>query len=147
MVVLNRQRRRRVDLSRVRAVVSGAAAALSAPRREVVVVLTGDRRVRDLNRRFRHKDAPTDVLSFRGAGGRGSLGDVVISVETAAENARRMGRGLQHELETLALHGYLHLLGFDHETDDGRMTRLERRLRARLLRADAARRHPAGGRG
>jgi probable rRNA maturation factor len=134
VVVLNRQRRRRVDLERLRAVVRGAAAELRASRKEVVIVLGGDRALRALNRTYRHKDAATDVLSFRGVGGRESLGDVVISVETAERNAARLGRGLQDELETLALHGYVHLLGYDHETDDGRMARLERRLRARLLR-------------
>jgi probable rRNA maturation factor len=135
VVVLNRQRRRRVDLGRLREVVRGAAAELGAPCEEVVIVLSRDGAIRALNRAYRHKDAATDVLSFRGAGGEGSLGDVVISVETAERNAARLGCRLQDELETLVLHGYVHLLGYDHETDDGRMARLERRLRARLLRA------------
>jgi probable rRNA maturation factor len=57
----------------------------------------------------------------------------VISVETARKNARALGRRLDQELDVLALHGFLHLLGYDHETDDGTMDRLERRLRRRLL--------------
>ena len=62
-----------------------------------------------------------------------SLGDIVISVDTAAANARALGRTLPQELDVLALHGFLHVLGYDHETDDGTMDRLERRLRKRLL--------------
>jgi probable rRNA maturation factor len=74
------------------------------------------------------------VLSF--PGGEAGLGDVVISVQTAARNARGLGRTLLQELDVLALHGFLHLLGHDHETDEGAMERLERRLRRQLgLRA------------
>ncbi len=100
---------------------------------EVSLVLAGDRLLRRLNRDYRGKDRPTDVLSFTGGGGEGGLGDVVISVETAERNARRLGRTLPQELDVLALHGFLHVLGYDHETDGGTMDRLERRLRVRLL--------------
>jgi probable rRNA maturation factor len=98
----------------------------------VALVLAGDRTLRRLNARYRGKDRPTDVLSFPGDGTTG-LGDIVISVETAARNARRLGRTLAQELDVLALHGFLHVLGYDHETDQGQMDRLERRLRRRLL--------------
>ncbi len=67
------------------------------------------------------------------SGGREGLGDIVISVKTAERNARGEGRRLAQELDILALHGFLHLLGYDHETDDGAMDRLEGRLRRRLL--------------
>jgi probable rRNA maturation factor len=100
---------------------------------EVSLVLTGDRPVRRLNARYRRKDKPTDVLSFPGPGGDAGLGDIVISVETAEKNARSLGRTLPQELDVLALHGFLHVLGYDHESDDGTMDRLERRLRRRLL--------------
>jgi probable rRNA maturation factor len=118
---------------------------------ELALVLTGDERVRGLNARYRGKDEPTDVLSFPGAcarhrpasagrarcpacaRGEPDLGDVVISVDAAARNARGLGRTLPQELDVLALHGFLHVLGYDHETDDGAMDRLERRLRRRLL--------------
>jgi probable rRNA maturation factor len=72
------------------------------------------------------------VLSFPGPGGEEGLGDVVISVPTAARSARRQGHGVARELDILALHGFLHLLGYDHETDDGTMGRLEARLRRDL---------------
>jgi probable rRNA maturation factor len=72
------------------------------------------------------------VLSFEGGAG-SELGDIVISVETAARNAGEHRRTLAQELDVLALHGFLHVLGYDHETDEGTMDRLERRLRRRLL--------------
>ena len=94
--------------------------------------------MRELNRRFRGRDSTTDVLSFPGDSapdpeGRRHLGDIAISVPTAARQARVAGHGLQRELSVLVLHGYLHLLGYDHETDDGTMLRLQRRLERRLL--------------
>ena len=154
MVAVNRQRRRRVDVARLTAVLRGAADAL-AVEGEVALVLAGDRAVRKLNHRYRGKDKPTDVLSFPGpchqhaagppsarraqcaacVGQAPGLGDIVISVDTAAANAKRLGRTLPQELGVLALHGFLHVLGYDHETDDGTMDRLERRLRKRLLAA------------
>jgi probable rRNA maturation factor len=91
--------------------------------------------MRALNRDFRGFDKPTDVLSFRTSrkgGSEGYLGDIVISVETADRQARRLRSTLPRELEILALHGFLHLLGYDHETDDGEMRRIEYRLRRRL---------------
>jgi probable rRNA maturation factor len=132
IILLNRQRRRRVDPRRLEKVLEGAATALRV-RGTVSLVLTGDRTVHGLNLKYRGKDKPTDVLSFPGPGDEGGLGDIVISVETAARNARSLGRTLPQELDLLALHGFLHVLGYDHETDDGQMDRLEARLRRRLL--------------
>jgi probable rRNA maturation factor len=132
VVLLNRQRRRRVSGPRLRGVLSRAASALRV-RGELSLVLAGDRLLHRLNRDYRGTDKPTDVLSFPGDGGEGGLGDIVISVETAERNARELGRTLAQELDVLALHGLLHVLGHDHETDDGTMDRLERRLRRRLL--------------
>lgn len=131
VVVLNRQRRQRIDAARLRRVVRNAGRTLRASG-EVSVVLAGDGLLRRLNRQYRGKDRPTDVLSFPGAGGEEGLGDVVISVPTAARNARRQGHTVQRELDILALHGFLHVLGHDHETDDGTMDRLEERLRRDL---------------
>jgi probable rRNA maturation factor len=133
VVLLDRQRGRRVNRARLQGVLRRAAGALGVEG-EVSLVLAGDRAVRALNARYRGKDAPTDVLSFPGGGGEAGLGDIVISVETAARNARSLGRTLPRELDVLALHGFLHVLGYDHETDDGTMERLEARLRRRLLR-------------
>lgn len=143
VVVLNRQRRARVDASRLRRVVRAAAGRLGVEG-SLALVLAGDRLLRDLNRRYRGLDAPTDVLSFPGPGGEAGLGDVVVSVETAGRQARRRGLTLRRELDVLALHGFLHLVGYDHEADDGTMARLERRLRAELLGAG---RLPGGGGG
>jgi probable rRNA maturation factor len=119
---------------------------------EVTVAIVPDGQVRQLNRRYRRKDAPTDVLSFPASAdlprrrlsakagrlrrGRPSeepsyLGDVVIAAGVARRQAKQAGHSLQHELRVLALHGLLHLLGYDHERDGGRMARLEARLRRR----------------
>ena len=132
VVVLNQQRRRRVPAARLRRVIEDAGRALRVSG-EVALVLTNDAPVRRLNARYRHKDKPTDVLSFPGPGGEEGLGDIVISLDTAARNAPRFGRTLGQELQVLTLHGFLHVLGYDHETDDGTMDRLESRLRRQLL--------------
>jgi len=132
VVLLDRQRRRRVRPDRVRRVLRAAARDLGVTG-ELAVVLAGDRTLRSLNARYRGKDKPTDVLSFPGPGGEAGLGDVVISLDTAERNARALGRTLPQEVDVLALHGFLHVLGYDHETDDGTMDRLERRLRRKLL--------------
>ena len=106
-----------------------------APRAAVgtlTLVITIDRRIRRLNRLWRGIDKATDVLSFPAGADPGParhLGDVVISRETAARQARVEGHPLATELRVLALHGLLHLLGYDHEHDAGRMARTERRLR------------------
>jgi len=142
--VLNRQRGRRVGTA-------GLAAFLRRARRlapaagPVVVALVSDPAMRRLNRRYRGRDATTDVLSFPAAGddlpaGEAHLGDIAISVATAERQARGAGHTLARELKLLALHGYLHLLGHDHATDGGRMLRIERRLARRLL--DGARGAP-----
>ena len=103
------------------------------PQSEACVALSDDATVRELNARYRGKDKATDVLSFPGDDPGVGLGDILISVETAERNAAGLGRTLAGELDVLALHGFLHVLGYDHETDDGTMDRLERKLRRRLL--------------
>jgi probable rRNA maturation factor len=103
---------------------------------EVSVLLTTDDGIRGLNKRFRKKDKATDVLSFPVEPGfelAGDLaGDLAISVETAARQAGEQGHRLSVELRVLMLHGLLHLVGLDHERDNGEMARKERRLRAKL---------------
>jgi probable rRNA maturation factor len=104
------------------------ATAPRAARGTVVIALTSDARVRQLNARYRATNAPTDVLAFA-AEEPGFLGEVVIARGVARRQARQAGHPVQVELRVLALHGLLHLLGYDHERDDGRMARIERRLR------------------
>lgn len=94
---------------------------------EVTIAVVPDTRIRTLNRTYRRKDRPTDVLSFPGEGT--YLGDIAIARGVAARQARRAGHSLGTELRVLALHGLLHLIGYDHERDSGRMRRLEARLR------------------
>ena len=101
-------------------------------RGEVDLLITTDAEVRALNRAFRKRDQPTDVLSFPALGLNGHAGDIAISAPTAARQAKRLGHALNDEFKVLVLHGVLHLAGHDHETDDGKMQRFEQRLRARL---------------
>ena len=105
-----------------------ASVAPARARGAVTIAIVPDARVRRLNREYRHKDMPTDVLSFP-SDERGFAGDIVIASGIARRQAKAAGHSLQTELRVLALHGLLHLLGYDHERDDGRMARLERRLR------------------
>lgn len=106
----------------------------------LTIVLVGDATLRRLNRDFRGKDVTTDVLSFPSGGetladGTRPLGEIVISVPQAARQATAEGHALGRELRVLMIHGYLHLLGYDHEVDDGRMMRLQARLARALLAA------------
>ena len=105
-------------------------------RGEVSVLLTTDRRIRQLNRDFRGKNKATDVLSFPADDfirkQEGIAGDLAISVDTARKQGTACGHSLRIELKVLVLHGLLHLAGYDHETDAGQMARRERTLRARL---------------
>jgi len=105
-------------------------------RGQVTVLVTSDAAMRELNLRFRGKNQPTDVLSFRSEhlvrGTENVAGDVAISVETAQRQSVEQGHSLATEIKVLMLHGLLHLAGHDHETDEGEMQRRERSLRARL---------------
>lgn len=107
-------------------------------RGEVTVALVSDGRMRALNRSFRGKDYATDVLSFpttasppEAADNPDYLGDIVIATGVAERQAEEAGHSVGTEVRILALHGLLHLLGYDHETDDGQMARVERKLRRR----------------
>ena len=140
VTILNRQRSHRIDRPGLQAFVERLVALAPPPasRDEVAVCLLSDRGMHALNKRFRGIDRATDVLSFASGPSlvraeRAPLGEVAIAVPTAARQAREAGHRLDRELCLLALHGYLHLLGHDHERDDGQMLRLERRLVRRLL--------------
>lgn len=110
----------------------------------LTITFVRDRSIRELNRDYRGIDKPTDVLSFAYHEGDDfaaqeiepqHLGDIVISVETAARYAQEMGLTFEREIAHLVIHGTLHLAGYDHETDSGEMNRLERKLRKELLTA------------
>ena len=100
----------------------------------VSVLITSSQELQGLNHRFRGKNEPTDVLSFPAALGltKRFAGDVAISAEIAAQNARRLGHSVAEEIRILALHGLLHLAGYDHERDHGKMERKEAGLRRSL---------------
>jgi probable rRNA maturation factor len=98
----------------------------------VTVAFVSDKKIRELNRQFRRIDKATDVLSFPGDSSDGEIGDIAISIETAARQAKQNGLTLDGEIAQLLLHGLLHLSGYDHETDNGEMNRLELRLRKKL---------------
>lgn len=124
----------------LRRAISAAAAPMRLDEAELAIVLTDDAAIRELNRRWRGRDRPTNVLSFPthglappGSGPR-PLGDVVIAYETMAREAREQGLPLTHHLTHLAVHGFLHLLGYDHESDTEAetMEQLERDILARL---------------
>jgi probable rRNA maturation factor len=95
-------------------------------------LIAGEAELRRLNREFRGFDYPTDVLSFPAAAPSDHLGDLAISLGRARAQAREFGHDIEQEVEILMLHGVLHLLGHDHETDKGQMARAEKRWRTRL---------------
>jgi len=103
-------------------------------RSAVNVLVTSNAELKELNRRFRGKDQPTDVLSFPALPGLKPryAGDIAISAEIAAHNARALGHTPAEEIKILALHGILHLRGYDHERDRGKMARREEKLRRDL---------------
>ena len=136
--VVNRQRKMPLDCERWRKFVEKTWQVIPTSAEGVTVAFVSDRAMRELNRLWRHKQGTTDVLSFpveqdefekmEGS----SLGDVVISVEQAARQAKENGLTLEQEIAQLILHGLIHLCGYDHATDDGEMNKLELRLRRRL---------------
>jgi probable rRNA maturation factor len=96
----------------------------------VTCLISDDRQLRELNRKFRRKDYATDVISFPSANG--APGELAISLDRAAQQAAECGHSVEEELRILMLHGVLHLAGMDHETDSGQMARAETRWRKRL---------------
>lgn len=136
--VVNRQRRVAIDCERWQAFAEQAARVLPGTAAGVTIAFVSDRAMRELNLLWRHKRGTTDVLSFPAdqdefeklEGLR--LGDVVISVEQAARQAKENGLNFGQEVAQLILHGLLHLCGYDHATDNGEMNRLELQLRRKL---------------
>jgi probable rRNA maturation factor len=158
-MILDRQRTVRVALRPLESFLSRVRNTLRLQKTDATICLVSDAEIARMNEAFRKKRGPTDVLSFpaferhrpaglkygRRAGALGKrsrdntrkiaavyLGDIAISPATARRNAKQDGRALQTELQILILHGVLHLLGYDHETDRGQMKRLEQQLRQRF---------------
>lgn len=154
-MILNRQKQVRVKLRALDEFLHRAMALLRLPESSAAICLVTNAQIARWNRVYRGKDRPTDVLSFpvaareQNGNGRSSavsksfraaresdyLGDIAIAPAVAQRNARSLGRSFDQEMRILALHGLLHLMGYDHETDNGAMERLETRLR-RELRID-----------
>ena len=131
--VVNRQRRLQVDTERWSIFASTALAAIGKHESSATIAFVSDKKIRELNHQFRDVDKATDVLSFPAGGpDEPELGDIAISVDTAAAQAKENGLRFEHEIAQLILHGLLHLSGYDHETDNGEMNRLELRLRRKL---------------
>ena len=156
-MILNRQRRVPVSMGLLRRFLSRARRALRLPAASLTICLVTDAEIARLNRAYRGKRGPTDVLSFpaearetkRGkqrvnrrrqghspaasfTSSASYLGDIAIAPAVARRNARRFGRSFNDEMRILVLHGMLHLMGYDHETDTGQMDRREQRLRRAL---------------
>ncbi len=154
-MVIDRQRKVRVARKPLENFLRRIRKELKLSNADISVALVSDAEIARLNRLYRNKDGSTDVLSFpsgavtsrivrlkRSAGSAHSprvtrysplfLGDIAIAPATARRYARKHGRTLSSELRVLLLHGVLHLLGYDHETDRGQMNRIERKLRRRL---------------
>ncbi len=141
VLLSNRQRKVAVDSKRLRQVADFAMASLGFDEAELSVMLVSDRRIRQLNRQYLGRDRPTDVLAFAQWEGGGEalhpawLGDVVISAETAEEQAALEGVGLNQELDLLLVHGILHLIGYEHteaSTEAAAMGRKQRQLLRRV---------------
>ena len=136
--IVNRQRRRKINAKQWRDFGEQALQAIRKDQLDVTIVFVGDEAIKNLNRKFRGQNQVTDVLSFPTKAepfeveSRKHLGDVVISAERAAAQAKEHGLSFSAEVRQLILHGLLHLCGYDHETDKGGMNRLELKLRKQL---------------
>lgn len=136
--------RRQLEQARAKAPERMKAGALNwlAAEAQITVVFVRDPKIRALNRDYRGRDYPTDVLSFRAHEGEEEsadffephyVGDIVIATDTAMRQAKEAGQSLAREVQELVIHGVLHLCGYDHESDNGEMNRLELGLRKKLL--------------
>src|SRR2546423_11641700 len=136
--IINRQRSRKINARVWRDFTEQALRTIETNRRTVTIVFVSDAAIKKLNRQFRALNQATDVLSFPAQPeefekeNHSGLGEVVISVERAAVQANENGLTFANEVQQLILHGLLHLCGYDHETDDGKMNRMELKLRKKL---------------
>jgi len=136
--IINRQRSKPINAKQLRELGERALRTIGSRKQAATIVFVSDAAIRKLNKQFRGKDQVTDVLSFPSeaepfeAENQSQLGEVVISVQRAADQAKQNRLTFSNEVEQLILHGLLHLCGYDHETDDGKMNRLEVKLRKKL---------------
>ena len=129
--VVNHQRKHAIDNGKLRHFLKSLVPELGIGQREFSVVFITDDKIRKYNRDYRGYDKATDVLSFQGDGE--YLGDILISSETAYNQSRKSSTlSFETNVYRLVLHGLLHLMGYDHETDNGEMRAIERRLRRRF---------------
>lgn len=129
--VVNRQRRQKIVLQPWKEMAEKMLQAIGGQHSSATIAFVSDKTIRELNNQFRGIDKATDVLSFP-AEEDDNLGDIAISVDTAATQCAENGLTLNEEIAQLMLHGLLHLSGYDHETDNGEMNRLELKLRKQL---------------
>jgi rRNA maturation RNase YbeY len=138
VLVRSHLRHARIDQPRLAHLAQAILSSIDEASATLSVVLIGDRAMRGLNRQYRKKNCTTDVLAFSMREGPGPssllIGDVVISVATAAKQARQLGRSLDEELTVLLVHGILHLCGYDHERSEREAKRMQRRERWVLRR-------------
>ena len=136
--IINRQRSKPINAKQLRELSEQALQTIGSSKQAATVVFVSDAAIRKLNKQFRGQDQVTDVLSFPHEAERFEaenqlqLGEVVIGVGRAAAQAKQNGLTFSNEVEQMILHGLLHLCGYDHETDDGEMNRLEVKLRKKL---------------
>lgn len=138
--VVNQQRYKRIDRKRWEEFARQAMQKVAKEHEGVTIAFVSNRKIRELNKRFRKLDKTTDVLSFPtdndndrfSDSSNPMLGEIAIAVERAAEQASENGLEFDQEIAQLILHGLLHLCGYDHETDNGEMNRLELQLRRKL---------------
>lgn len=137
--VLNKQRKRPIDRKQIAALSRGVLDSIDRKSDYLTILLVRDPFMHELNLQYRGIDKPTDVLSFAYEENNSEensegihLGDMVISVDTAERYAAELELTFDRELEHLIIHGTLHLAGFDHETDNGEMSKLEKRLRKKF---------------
>jgi probable rRNA maturation factor len=145
-MILNKQTKVRLAARPLREFLRKAQRELKIAGSEITVAFVSDSDIERWNQAYRRKKGPTDVLSFPATAGAGRnfsakkngarapeiLGDIAIAPETAKRYASKNGRSLHAEIRVLMLHGVLHLMGYDHESDNGQMNRIEQRLRRRL---------------
>jgi probable rRNA maturation factor len=146
-MILNKQKKVRLAARPLREFLRKTQRELKIAGSEITVAFVSDAEIARWNEAYRNKKGPTDVLSFPAASGarHGSpankmngantqeiLGDIAIAPEAAQRYAKKNGRSLHAEIRVLMLHGVLHLMGYDHESDNGQMNRIEQKLRRRL---------------